>query len=41
VSERAMSINGYLFLAGLVPLSNDDYAKQVDALSTLKENQHD
>ena len=41
VSERAMSINGYLFPAGLVPLSNDDYAKQVDALSTLKENKHD
>jgi len=37
VSERAMSINGYLFPAGLVPLSDKDYAEQVDALSTLKE----
>lgn len=36
VSERAMSIDGYLFPAGLVPLSDEDYAKQVDALSTLQ-----
>ena len=36
VSEKAMSIDGYLFPAGLVPLSDEDYAKQVDALSTLQ-----
>ena len=36
VSERAMSIDGYLFPAGLVPLSDEDYAKQVDALSTVQ-----
>jgi phosphate transport system substrate-binding protein len=28
VSERAMSLDGYLFPAGLVPLSDKDYAKQ-------------
>ena len=36
VSERAMSIDGYLFPAGLVPLSDEDYAKQVDALLTIQ-----
>lgn len=35
VSEKAMSIDGYLFPAGLVPLSDDDYAKQVTALNSL------
>ena len=37
ISEKAMSIDGYLFPAGLVPLSDEDYAKQVDALSTLQQ----
>ena len=35
VSEKAMSIDGYLFPAGLVPLSDDDYAEQVKALNSL------
>ena len=35
VSEKAMSLDGYLFPAGLVPLSDDDYAKQVTALNSL------
>ena len=35
VSERAMSLDGYLFPAGLVPLSDDDYAKQVTARDSL------
>jgi len=35
VSERAMSLDGYLFPAGLVPLSDADYAKQVTARDSL------
>ena len=35
VSEKAMSLDGYLFPAGLVPLSDDDYAKQVTARDSL------
>jgi len=35
VSEKAMSLDGYLFPAGLVPLSDDDYAKQVTARNSL------
>jgi phosphate transport system substrate-binding protein len=35
VSEKAMSIDGYLFPAGLVPLSEEDYAKQVAARDSL------
>lgn len=35
ISEKAMSIDGYLFPAGLVPLSDDDYAKQVTARNSL------
>ena len=36
VSEKAMSIDGYLFPAGLVPLSDEDFAKQQDALASIK-----
>jgi phosphate transport system substrate-binding protein len=32
ISERAMGIDGYLFSAGLVPLSEDDFAKQMATL---------
>jgi phosphate transport system substrate-binding protein len=35
VSEKAMSMDGYLFPAGLVPLSEADYAKQVTARDSL------
>ena len=35
VSEKAMSMDGYLFPAGLVPLSDEDYAKQVAARDSL------
>ena len=35
VSEEAMGIDGYLFPAGLVPLSEDDFAKQMSALGNL------
>ena len=35
VSEKAMSLDGYLFPAGLVPLSDEDYAKQVAARDNL------
>ena len=35
VSERAMSLDGYLFPAGLVPLSDADYVKQVTARDSL------
>jgi phosphate transport system substrate-binding protein len=35
VSEKAMGIDGYLFPAGLVPLSNDDFTKQVAARNAL------
>jgi phosphate transport system substrate-binding protein len=35
VSEKAMGLDGYLFPAGLVPLSDDDFAKQVDALNKI------
>ena len=35
VSEKAMSLDGYLFPAGLVPLSDEDYAKQVAARDSL------
>ena len=36
ISEKAMSIDGYLFPAGLVPLSDEDFAKQQDALASVK-----
>lgn len=36
VSEKAMGMDGYLFPAGLVPLSEDDFAKQVEAKNSLK-----
>jgi len=35
VSEKAMGLDGYLFPAGLVPLSEDDFAKQVVARNAL------
>jgi len=35
VSDKAMSMDGYLFPAGLVPLSDDDFAKQKAALGSL------
>ena len=35
VSEDAMGLDGYLFPAGLVPLSEDDFAKQQTALGNL------
>lgn len=35
VSEKAMGMDGYLFPAGLVPLSDDDFAKQVAARNAL------
>jgi phosphate transport system substrate-binding protein len=35
ISEKAMGIDGYLFPAGLVPLSDDDFAEQVQALNSL------
>ena len=35
VSEKAMGKDGYLFPAGLVPLSDDDFAKQVAARNSL------
>jgi len=35
VSEKAMGMDGYLFPAGLVPLSDEDFAKQVKAKNTL------
>jgi phosphate transport system substrate-binding protein len=35
VSEKAMGLDGYLFPAGLVPLSDDDFAKQAEALNSL------
>jgi len=35
VSEKAMGLDGYLFPAGLVPLSEDDFAKQVAARDSL------
>ena len=35
VSEKAMGMDGYLFPAGLVPLSEDDFAKQVTARDAL------
>jgi phosphate transport system substrate-binding protein len=35
VSEKAMGLDGYLFPAGLVPLSEDDFAKQVSARDAL------
>jgi phosphate transport system substrate-binding protein len=35
VSEKAMSLDGYLFPAGLVPLSGEDFAKQVAARDSL------
>ena len=36
VSEKAMGMDGYLFPAGLVPLSEDDFVKQVEAKNSLK-----
>ena len=35
ISEKAMGIDGYLFPAGLVPLSDSDFAEQKSALGTL------
>jgi len=35
ISEDAMGLDGYLFPAGLVPLSEDDFAKQQTALGNL------
>ena len=35
VSEKAMSMDGYLFPAGLVPMSDADFAKQKAALANL------
>ena len=35
VSEKAMGMDGYLFPAGLVPLSAADFAKQVAAKNSL------
>ena len=35
VSEKAMGIDGYLFPAGLVPLSEEDFAKQAAARDSL------
>jgi phosphate transport system substrate-binding protein len=35
ISEKAMSIDGYLFPAGLVPLSDSDFAKQKSKLNNL------
>ena len=35
ISEEAMSVDGYLFPAGLVPLSDDDFAEQVNNLDAL------
>jgi phosphate transport system substrate-binding protein len=35
VSEKAMSMDGYLFPAGLVPLSDEDYAKTKSGLGQL------
>ncbi len=35
ISERAMGIDGYLFPAGLVPLSDDDFATQMAKLNNL------
>lgn len=35
VSEKAMGMDGYLFPAGLVPLSEDDFAQQVKAKNSL------
>lgn len=35
ISEKAMSIDGYLFSAGLVPLSDSDFAKQKSKLNNL------
>ena len=35
ISEKAMGIDGYLFPAGLVPLSDEDFEKQLDALNNL------
>ena len=35
VSERAMGMDGYLFPAGLVPLSEEDFAAQVAAKNSL------
>ena len=36
VSEKAMGIDGYLFPAGLVPLSDGDFAKQKSNLGNLQ-----
>jgi len=35
VSEKAMGMDGYLFPAGLVPLSEDDFAAQIKAKNSL------
>ena len=35
VSEKAMGMDGYLFPAGLVPLSSGDFAKQMTAKNSL------
>ena len=35
ISEKAMGMDGYLFPAGLVPLSSGDFAKQMTAKNSL------
>ena len=35
VSDKAMGMDGYLFPAGLVPLSEADFAKQIAAKGSL------
>ena len=35
VSEKAMGMDGYLFPAGLVPLSSEDFAVQAKARDSL------
>jgi len=36
INEKAMGLDGYLFAAGLVPLSASDFDKQTTALASLK-----
>lgn len=36
ISEKAMGMDGYLFPAGLVPLSEEDFAIQIKAKNSLK-----
>ncbi len=35
ISEKALSIDGYLYPAGLVPLNDEDFGKQSNALNSL------